>query len=267
MDEILRNLPRNARVLDLGSRGGSFAAQSCPAAVIVRLDMELPSSPDGTAFVQADAARLPFRDFTFDALIANHSLEHMVELAAVLREIGRVVRRGGSLYVAVPDASTFSDRLYRWIYHGGGHVNGFRSAGSFSEQITRATDLPLVATRVLCTSFGFLGRRHFLPRPPRRLWLLGNGNPTFLAALSLSSRVLDRLFGTRCSVYGWAFYFGEIKEKVESTVWTNVCTNCGAGHSSASLICNHKVRRVLFVLKSYDCPNCGSWNLFTEDRE
>src|SRR5258706_15634106 len=122
MDEILRNLPGNARVPLLGAAGGIFPAQSSPAAVIVRLDMELPSSPDGTAFVQADAARLPFRDFTFDALIANHSLEHMVELAAVLREIGRVVRRGGSLDVAVPDASPLSDRLFRGVYYGGGHL-------------------------------------------------------------------------------------------------------------------------------------------------
>jgi SAM-dependent methyltransferase len=266
MDEILRNLRGNARVLDLGSRDGSFVSESCPGAMIVRLDMELPSSRDGAAFVQADAARLPFRDRVFDAVIANHSLEHMSELAAVLKEIGRVIGEDGSLYVAVPDASTFSDRVYRWIYHGGGHVNPFRSADSFTEQITRATKLPLTATRVLSTSFGFLNRRHFHPRPPRRLWLFGNGNPAFIAALSFSLRIFDRVFGTRGSVYGWAFYFGKVTEEVEGTVWTNVCSNCGAGHSAASLICNSKVRRVWLILKAYDCPNCGGWNLFTEDR-
>ena len=32
-------------------------------------------------------------------------------------------------YVAVPDASTFSDRLFRWIYGGdSGHINPFHSA-------------------------------------------------------------------------------------------------------------------------------------------
>jgi ubiquinone/menaquinone biosynthesis C-methylase UbiE len=47
--------------------------------------------------VQADAARLPFPDGSFDTVISNHSLEHMDALDPVLHEIGRVVRRGGSL--------------------------------------------------------------------------------------------------------------------------------------------------------------------------
>jgi predicted SAM-dependent methyltransferase len=90
----------------------------------------------------------------------------MAELAAVLEEIGRVVKQGGSLYVAVPDAATFSDKLYKWIYHGGGHVNSFRSASELTLRIIQATRLRLVATRVLHTSFGYLERSHFHPRPP-----------------------------------------------------------------------------------------------------
>lgn len=264
MFEILRNLPPGARVLDLGSRTGSFVAEGCPGALIVRLDLEAPKE-EVEGFVQADASQLPFRDRSFDALVANHSLEHMDDLTEVLREISRVMRPGGSLYVAVPDASTLSDRLYRWVYHGGGHVNPFRSASKLTERIAQATALPLAGTRVLLTSFGFLDRRHFSPRPPRRLWLLGNGNPKFIVTLGYALRVFDRWFGTRTSVYGWAFYFGGLGQEFETTVWTNVCANCGTGHSSASLTCNNRVRREFVVLKSYNCPICGSWNLFTED--
>jgi hypothetical protein len=96
---------------------------------------------------------------------------------------------------------------------------------------------------------------------------MGNGNPKFLAALSYVSRRLDRILRTRTSVYGWAFYFGEIHEEIEIAEWTNVCWSCGAGHSAASLISNDKVRRAFLILKSYNCPNCAAWNLFTKDPE
>lgn len=265
MHEILRSLPAHARVLDLGARTGSFGPECCPQALIVRLDRELPPWPcDG--FVQADAARLPFRDGSFHAVVANHCLEHVDEFAKVLEEIGRIVRPGGSLYVAVPDASTLSDRLYRWVYHGGGHINAFRSADALARQIEATTKLPLVAIRLLTSSLGFLDRCHFKPRPPRRLWLLGNGHPRFIAALNYVLRILDRVLRTRTSVYGWAFYFGNVQEPIETAEWTNVCVSCGAGHSAASLASNNKIRREYLILKTYNCPNCGAWNLFTQDR-
>jgi SAM-dependent methyltransferase len=260
MHEILRNLAAGARVLDLGCRDGSFVAESYPDACVIRLDRAAPASPTQSGFIQADAAHLPFCDASFHAIVSNHSLEHMDDLAGALKEMGRVLRRDGSLYVAVPDASTFSDGLYRWIYHGGGHINGFRSAAALVEEIANATGLRLVATRVLCTSFGFLDRRLFLPRPPRRLWLVGNGHPKPIALLSYAVRILDRLWRSRLSVYGWAFYFGEIGEEVETKIWTNVCVYCGAAHPAAILVTHGK------FLKSYHCPECGAWNLFTKDQ-
>jgi SAM-dependent methyltransferase len=65
--------------------------------------------------VQTDASRLPFPDASFDAIIASHSLEHFERLETALQELGRVVRPSGSIFIAVPDASTFSDRLHRWL--------------------------------------------------------------------------------------------------------------------------------------------------------
>lgn len=265
MHEILRNLATGARVLDLGSGPGSFEPECCPGVQVVRLDAEVPRGGRVDGFVLADAACLPFRSHTLDAVISNHSLEHVDDLARVLSEIGRVVRKDGSLYVAVPDASTVTDRLYRWIFHGGGHINQFESANNLSGEIARATGLPLVGMRVLHTSLRFLMRCNFQPRPPRRLWLVGNGNPTFTAWLTYFLRTLDRLFGTRTSVYGWAFYFGDVRESLETAAWTNVCIRCGAGLSDASLTINKRVRKQFLILRSYDCPHCGAWNLFTRD--
>jgi hypothetical protein len=219
--------------------------------------------------VQADAARLPFRDGSFDAVIANHSLEHMVELGPALGEIGRVVRRGrASLYVAVPDASTFSDKLYRWIYHGGGHINPFDSPAELSRRIAQATGLQTVAVRVLHASFIYLHHFKFHPRPPRRFWLFGNGNARFIAILSYTLRRLDRLLGTRASVYGWGLYFGTPPPEIDMSGWTNVCVHCGAGHSAAWLTLNHAVRRrFLLVRTTYKelakAPGPGALKLHT----
>src|SRR5579872_711913 len=265
MDEILRNLPAGSRVLDVGSRTGSFPATCCPAALVVRLDLETPALDSKDGFVQADAAQLPFPDRCFDAVIANHSLEHIHRLGEALAEIGRVVRPDGSLYVAVPDASTFSDRLYRWVCHGGGHVNPFRSADRLAAEIVRATGLRLAGSRALFSSFEYLNRDHYLPRPPRRLWLVGNGYRRSIIVLSYAARLFDRAFHTRASAYGWALYFGNVGEAIEPVPWSNVCVGCGAGYSAAWLQACNLVRRHLVVFRSYLCPSCHSWNFFTPD--
>ena len=266
MHEILRNLCAGAIVLDLGSGGkGSVGTECYPGIRLIRLDNERPKFACEDGFVQGDGARLPFGDNVFDAVIANHSLEHIDDLDGALKEIGRVVRSDGSLYVAVPDASTLTDRLYRWIFHGGGHVNAFRSAGESEGLIAAVTGLKPVAMRTLYTSLIFLGRHHFHPRPPRKLWLFGNGNLRFIAWLTYALRLIDGAFGTRTSVYGWAFYFGKIHEEIASAVWTNVCVQCGSGHSSASLLVNGAVRRASLAIRCYHCPICAAWNLFTED--
>src|SRR4051812_30871317 len=124
MHEILRHLPAGSFVLDLGCRTGSFP-ESDTAARVVRVDRDF---GPGARFVQGDAAKLPFADGTFAAVISNHSLEHFDNLAGALSEIRRVISPDGALYIAVPDATTLTDRIYRWLASGGGHVNAFTSA-------------------------------------------------------------------------------------------------------------------------------------------
>jgi SAM-dependent methyltransferase len=126
MHEILRHLSPGSFVLDLGSAQGSFDSDSTMA-TIVRLDRAAQHTPSDPNFVQGDASDLPFADQTFAAVIANHSLEHIDHLDRSIHEIGRVLRQNGCLFVSVPDASTVTDKLYRWLARGGGHVNAFTS--------------------------------------------------------------------------------------------------------------------------------------------
>jgi ubiquinone/menaquinone biosynthesis C-methylase UbiE len=52
--------------------------------------------------VRGDLNRLPFKDGTVDEVYASHILEHMPDLNRTMREIRRVLRRGGILVARVP---------------------------------------------------------------------------------------------------------------------------------------------------------------------
>jgi hypothetical protein len=171
---------------------------------------------------------------------------------------------GGLLYIAVPDASTFTDRVYRWLGRGGGHVNPFRDPGEVPRMITAASGLKHAGTRVLCTSLSFLNRRNFRARPPRRLMLFGNGNETVVRVLTYLLRVYDRRFHRRASVYGWAYYFGDALTP-EVTTWSNVCVRCGSGVASELLRNEGRVADRGLLPAVYICPACGCRNYFTED--
>lgn len=149
-----------------------------------------------------------------------------------------MVKPDGALYVAVPDASRLTDRIYRWLAKGGGHVNRFVSAQALAATLSSQTGLRHVTTRTLCTSFSFLNRRNWPAgsRAPRRILLFGNGREGPLRALTFLLRLADRCFGTRLAVYGWAFYFGNVGESVENSTATNVCARCGASSGSHWLV-------------------------------
>jgi SAM-dependent methyltransferase len=51
----------------------------------------------GVEVVEADAAALPFEDASFDAAVSMFTHTDVGAFAAVLREVARVVRRGGRL--------------------------------------------------------------------------------------------------------------------------------------------------------------------------
>lgn len=255
MVNLIESLPPGARVLDLGARTGSFSTTRGDLC-IVRLDLEIAPLRKPGAYVSGDAARMPFASAVFDAIISNHSLEHFCELDATVCEIGRVIKRTGVLYVAVPDSTTLTDRIYRWLGKGGGHVNPFRSPQEVARLVETRARLPLRATTLLFSSLSFLNVHNFVARPPRKIALFAFGNEYFLAGLLHLLRSLDGVLGTRFSVYGWSFYFGNIERPAEGEAWPNVCVRCGAGSPEEYLRATGVVRNGM-----YRCPACGGFNL------
>jgi SAM-dependent methyltransferase len=264
--EYLAHLGPGAKVLDLGAGCGSFPASGYPFQT-VRVDLERPAArPDSAAVcVQADAACLPFRDACFDAIVANHSFEHLRELERALREVGRVIKPGGALLASVPDATTLSDWLYRFLARGGGHVNRFVSARQVEQLVTAATGLEYRGHRVLFTSLSFLHPANRVRRARRFLLLLGAGERA-LRWTAWLLRQIDRRCRTRLSVYGWMFYFGSVPVPIDPAPWTNVCIRCGAGHPFARLAAAGAINFETW-LPEFRCPDCSTWNLYTDDRQ
>lgn len=99
--DFLAPLPPGARVLDAGSGGGRHVRAARERGLeVLALDTARGFRPE----VQADAAMLPLRDASFDAVLLVAVLGTMPlrrDRVAALREARRVLRPGGQVLVAV----------------------------------------------------------------------------------------------------------------------------------------------------------------------
>lgn len=112
-----------ANVLDVGSADGVFShviAESVHARALTGVEV-LGSSvqwanerwkDSGMKFQVADAHKLPFPDGTFDAAFCLEMLEHVESPETVLREMKRVLKKGGYIVLLVPS----DNLLFRCIW-------------------------------------------------------------------------------------------------------------------------------------------------------
>jgi SAM-dependent methyltransferase len=59
-----------------------------------------------------------FGDGEFDLVVMRHVLEHVPDLGGLLREVGRVTRAGATLYVKVPNRSSWAAQLFGRYWYG-----------------------------------------------------------------------------------------------------------------------------------------------------
>ncbi len=77
---------------------------------------------DKFSFVTADAGNLPFEDESIDTVIMNDAMEHVDHPEEVLKEIKRILKKGGRLYVNFPPyhhhfGAHLSDAIYLpWVH-------------------------------------------------------------------------------------------------------------------------------------------------------
>jgi len=95
------------RVLDLGSSAGSYDKRTEFGAAKgsirrARQYVSLDIDPRARPGVVGDGHALPFRDATFDVIVANNVIEHLHDPADAVREMRRVLRPGGQLLYTIP---------------------------------------------------------------------------------------------------------------------------------------------------------------------
>lgn len=116
--EVIATAPPSIRVLDAGCGPGSWPYADRSDLRITGFDIKFPPGPPpraaNVAVFRGDLSRLPIRDGVFDLTVCHYVLEHVTELEPCCDELARVTRPGGMLYLSVPRAAAFDDRLYRF---------------------------------------------------------------------------------------------------------------------------------------------------------
>jgi SAM-dependent methyltransferase len=109
--DVTRPFPRDARVLDVGC-GSAWLARhfTCYTGVDASPEAADAAAEKGRRIVLADVDEpLPFDDAAFDGVVLKDVLEHVVDPAAVVAEVRRVLRPRGVVFASSPDAQ-------RWVW-------------------------------------------------------------------------------------------------------------------------------------------------------
>lgn len=109
--KLSKLLPENALVINLGSGPRRIRKNWINVDVV----------PFEHVDIVADAAYLPFRDNSVDAIVNESLFEHVAHPALVAREVERVLKPGGILYTSVPFLTPYHaspDDFTRWTKSG-----------------------------------------------------------------------------------------------------------------------------------------------------
>lgn len=109
----VRNVPKNGRVLDIGTSDGSTLRhfyELRPDLVYHAADINQSGEklPPECTFARLDITRekIPFPDNSLDCVMAMHLIEHLHEWDNLINEVLRVLKPGGFFYLEFPHKKT-----------------------------------------------------------------------------------------------------------------------------------------------------------------
>ena len=105
LETIFHFIPEGARVLEVGGGAGYQAQMLTERGVsVVSVDVKESIWRDSSVFhiIEYDGHTFPFPDDSFDIVLSSHVLVQVPNLAALYREMVRVLRAGGSAIHVVP---------------------------------------------------------------------------------------------------------------------------------------------------------------------
>jgi SAM-dependent methyltransferase len=116
--EIARVIPKGSEVLDVGC-GNGFIAHHLSAMLgtsVVGIDMGN-STEAAIEYRRFDGSHFPVADDSVDAVLLCYVLHHAQEIHAVLAEVRRVLRPGGTVVIYEDIPATWWDKGICWIHN------------------------------------------------------------------------------------------------------------------------------------------------------
>jgi 2-polyprenyl-3-methyl-5-hydroxy-6-metoxy-1,4-benzoquinol methylase len=121
LQALLGTTALRGRVLNVGCGTGGFNVAAADAgARVVGVDADAEAIAicalrrgAGVGFARAAGEALPFPDGAFDLVHCFSVIEHVASVTATVREMVRVTRRGGAIYVHTPNARSWWEGHYK----------------------------------------------------------------------------------------------------------------------------------------------------------
>ena len=269
MENVLARLTEQQVVVDLGCGPGSFHYESYTCRIIgIDLNVSQRAHVSRVRFLKANSAEIPLGSNSVDAVVCHHTLEHFHDFRTTLVEVNRILKDNGVIWIAIPNGYSLDDALYRFVFSGGGHLNRF-SRDQLIEEVHRLTRFRLMQEVDLFSSFIYRKKPtaeeyQYYPPTARFLSHIPDGtSTTAILAINTLTRLIDKLFGSRVSQYGWGFVFAAESICLDALhrPYFNVCSKCGSGIPAARLRDEGQLKQFCGV-GFYHCPYCRQLNAF-----
>ncbi|BDT78442.1 hypothetical protein PKF032_03300 [Polynucleobacter yangtzensis] len=115
---------KKGKILDVGAGGGPYAelckeqGYNYTSQDFCQLDVDLLREGSYHPIdIVCDATTIPVDGFEYDYVLCTEVLEHTVDPALVVKEIARVLKIGGKIFLTVPQLAPGHQRPY-WFYGG-----------------------------------------------------------------------------------------------------------------------------------------------------
>ena len=116
IEKIIDIVPTNKKILDIGCYDGTISQLIKEKNnVIIGLDMSMNAlnmaKKKGIECVLSNAENLPFRDASFDIIVASEIIEHIFDTGKFLDEINRILKSNGELILTTPNLALLDNRF------------------------------------------------------------------------------------------------------------------------------------------------------------
>lgn len=186
------------RLLDVGCGQMPFRHLLPANATYTGLDIPAAESfgmQKNADIVEFDGTQIPFPDNHFDAILCTEVLEHAVQPEALIAEMHRVLRPGGSLVLTVPFAARVHHIPYDFHRFTRYRLTQMFAAFGAVEVEERGNDLAVIANKIIVATIRQLR--------PLRLPLLVLGIPAALLSLAIAHLALWFGWGSKLDPLGY----------------------------------------------------------------